>query len=42
MTALFTEQEILDDIALFAEDFPHWNKVITSGLHICVNINDDE
>ena len=42
MTALFTEQEILDDIALFAEDFPHWNKVITSGLHICVNIKDDE
>lgn len=41
MTALYIEQEILDEIALFPEDFPHWNKVLKSGVHICININDD-
>lgn len=42
MTTLYTEKEILDDIALFDEEFPNWHKVITSGLPVCVNINDKD
>jgi hypothetical protein len=42
MTTLYTEREILDDIVLFSEDFPHWHKVILSGLPVCVNINDED
>ena len=40
MTALYSEQDILDEIVLFPEDFPHWNKILKSGLHICINIKD--
>jgi hypothetical protein len=42
MTTLYTEKEIFDDIALFSEDFPQWNKIITSGLPVCVNITDSD
>lgn len=42
MTALYTEQEILDEIALFADEFPNWNKVLKSGVHICINISDND
>ncbi|TCI85312.1 hypothetical protein [Tenacibaculum sp. M341] len=42
MTTLYTEKEILEDIALFSEEFPHWHKVITSGLPVYVNINDSD
>jgi hypothetical protein len=42
MTALYIEKEILDEIALFEEEFPKWNKVLKSGLSVCININDDD
>jgi len=42
MTALYSEQEILDEIVLFAEEFPNWNKVLKSGVHICINISDKD
>lgn len=42
MTALYIEKEILDDIALFEEEFPKWNKVLKSGLSVCINISDDD
>ena len=40
MIAIYSEEDIIDDIALFKEDFPQWNKIINSGIDICLNIND--
>ncbi|ARV12019.1 hypothetical protein BTO09_06510 [Gilvibacter sp. SZ-19] len=42
MTTIYSEQQLLDEIAIFPEDYPQWNKILKSGLNICINISDDD
>lgn len=42
MTTLYIEPEKIEEFALFEEEMPHWNKIIKSGIDICINISDEE
>lgn len=42
MIAIYAEGDIIDNIALFTEDYPQWSKILNSGIDICLNIDDNK
>lgn len=42
MTTLYVESDKIEEFALFEDEMPHWNKVIKSGIPICLNISEEE
>lgn len=42
MIALYIEPDKIEEFALFDDEIPHWNKVIKSGIDLCINISDNE
>lgn len=42
MSVLYIEPDKIEEFALFDEDMPHWNKIIKSGIEICVNLSESE
>jgi hypothetical protein len=42
MITLFIEPNKIEEFALFEEEMPHWNKIIKSGIHLCLNISEDD
>ena len=42
MITLYIEPNKIEEFALFEEEMPHWNKIIKSGIHLCLNISDEE
>ena len=39
MITLYIEPNKIEEFALFEEEMPHWNKIIKSGIHLCLNIS---
>jgi len=42
MIVLYSEIDIVDQVLFFKDDLPHWNSVIQSGIHLCLNLTDKE
>lgn len=42
MTALYIEPNKIEEFALFEDEMPHWNKIIKSGIDLCLNISDED
>lgn len=42
MVVIYSEIDIVDQFLLFESDSPHWNSIIKSGIHICINITSEE
>jgi len=42
MITLYIEAHKIEEFALFDKEMPHWDKVIKSGINLCINISDNE
>lgn len=42
MITLYIETHKIEEFALFEDEMPHWNKIIKSGINLCINISDCE
>jgi hypothetical protein len=42
MVVLYSEIDLVDQFFLFDEELNHWNKLVKSGIHLCVNSTEEE